>query len=118
MLGALALLLPSVWLLVGAEVARSMPLLIFAAALGGVAGGLGYRGGLEVINRIAPADRRSEVVSSYLVACFAGNSLPVIGIGLLSAASSALIAHVTFAAVITVLAGIAALAGIKYAPGG
>jgi hypothetical protein len=37
---------------------------------------------------------------------------------LLSAASSALIAHVTFAAVITVLAGIAALAGIKYAPGG
>jgi predicted MFS family arabinose efflux permease len=118
MLGALALLLPSVWLLVGAEVARSMPLLIFAAALGGVAGGLGYRGGLEVINRIAPADRRSEVVSSYLVACFAGNSLPVIGIGLLSAASSALIAHVTFAAVITVLAGIATLAGIKYAPAG
>jgi predicted MFS family arabinose efflux permease len=116
MLGALVLLLPSVWLLVGAELARSMPLLIFAAALGGVAGGLGYRGSLEVINRIAPADRRSEVVSSYLVACFAGNSVPVIGIGLMAAATSSLIAHITFAAVITALAGIAAWTGIRYAP--
>jgi predicted MFS family arabinose efflux permease len=116
MLGALALLLPSVWLLVGAEVAQSLPLLIFAAALGGVAGGLGYRGGLEVVNRIAPADRRSEVVSSYLVVCFAGNSLPVIGIGSLSAATSAFVAHVVFAAVISALAGIAALTGLKYAP--
>lgn len=116
MLGALALLLPSVWLLVGAELARSMPLLIFAAALGGVAGGLGYRGSLEVINHIAPADQRSEVVSSYLVACFAGNSLPVIGIGFMAAATSSLIAHITFAAVITALAGIAAATGIKFAP--
>jgi len=116
MLAALALLLPSVWLLVGAEVARSMPLLIFAAAVGGVAGGLGYRGSLEVVNRIAPADRRSEVVSSYFVVCFAGNSLPVIGIGLLAAAAGALTAHATFAAVIVALAGIAAATGIKYGP--
>jgi MFS family permease len=116
MFGALALLLPSVWLLVGAEVARSMPLLIFAAALGGIAGGLGYRGSLEVVNRIAPADRRSEVVSSYLVVCFAGNSVPVIGIGLLSAAAGVLTAHATFAVVIVALAGIAAATGIKYAP--
>jgi len=116
MFSALALLLPAVWLLVGAELARSLPLLLFAAALCGVAGGLGYRGSLEVINRIAPADQRSEVVSSYLIALFAGNSLPVIGIGVLSAAATPLVAHVTFAAVITALAGIAAWTGIKYAP--
>lgn len=116
MLSALAVLLPSVWLLVAAEVLQSLPLLLFAAALGGVSGGLGYRGSLEVINRIAPADRRSEVVSSYLIALFAGNSVPVIGIGLLSAAASALVAHVTFAAVITALAGVSAWTGIKYAP--
>jgi MFS family permease len=116
MFAALALLLPGVWLLVGAEIARSIPLLIFAAALGGVAGGLGYRGSLEVVNRIAPADRRSEVVSSYFVVCFAGNSLPVIGIGLLSATAGALVAHATFAVVITALAGIAAMTGIKYGP--
>jgi MFS family permease len=116
MFSALTLLLPAAWFLVGAELARSLPLLLFAAALCGVAGGLGYRGSLEVINRIAPADQRSEVVSSYLIALFAGNSVPVIGIGVLSAAATPLVAHVTFAAVITALAGIAAWTGIKYAP--
>jgi MFS family permease len=116
MFSALALLVPAAWLLVGAELARSLPLLLFAAALCGVAGGLGYRGSLEVINRIAPADQRSEVVSSYLIALFAGNSVPVIGIGVLSAMAGALTAHVTFAAVITVLAAIAAWAGVAYAP--
>ena len=116
MFGALALLPPSVWLLVAAEFGQSLPLLIAAAASGGIAGGLGYRGSLEVINRIAPPDRRSEVVSSYLIACFAGNSLPVIGIGVLAATATALVAHTTFAAVITVLAGLAAITGIKFAP--
>jgi MFS family permease len=115
-LSALLLLVPSVWIVVGAEVARSLPLLVFAAALGGVAGGLGYRGSLEVINRIAPADRRSEVVSSYMIALFAGNSVPVIGIGFLAAATTALTAHATLAAVITLLAAIALLTGLKFAP--
>jgi MFS family permease len=116
LLTALALLLPSAWLLVGAEIQQSPPLLFVSAALCGITGGLGYRGTLEVINRIAPVDRRSEVVSSYLIACFAGNSVPIIGIGLLSAEAGALSAHITFAAVITALAGIAAFTGVKYAP--
>jgi len=113
---ALLLLPPSVWVLVGAEVAHSLALLVFAAAVGGLAGGLGYRGSLEVINRIAPGDRRSEVVSSYMIAIFAGNSVPVIGIGFLAAAATALTAHVVFAAVLTVLAGVALLTGLKFAP--
>jgi len=116
MLGGLALLLPSLWLLVAAQIFQSMALLLIAAAGTGVCGGLGYRGSLEVINRIAPADQRSEVVSSYLVVCFAGNSLPVIGIGLLSAVAGSLAADVTFAAVITALAAIALLTGVKYGP--
>ncbi len=116
MFGALALLIPGVWLLVGAEVLKSLPMLLLAAAVGAVAGGLGYRGSLEVINRIAPADRRAEVVSSYLIALFAGNSLPIIGIGLLSAYAGSLAAHVSFALLINVLAGVAALTGIRYAP--
>jgi MFS family permease len=116
MMSGLALLPPSLWLLVGAQVAQSMPLLLLATALGGISGGFGYRGSLEVINRIAPAAQRSELVSSYLVALFAGNSLPVIGIGVLSAATDSLIAHAVFAALITILAGLAALAGTRYAP--
>jgi MFS family permease len=115
-LAALLLLPPSVWILVGAEVAHSLALLVFAAALGGLAGGLGYRGSLEVINRIAPGDRRSETVSSYMIALFAGNSVPVIGIGFLAAAATALTAHVVFAAVLTVLAGVALLTGLKFPP--
>jgi len=115
-LAALLLLPPSVWILVGAEIAHSLTLLVFAAALGGLAGGLGYRGSLEVINSIAPGDRRSEVVSSYMIAIFAGNSVPVIGIGFLSAAATALTAHVTFAAVLTGLAALALLTGLKFSP--
>jgi MFS family permease len=115
-LSALLLLPPSVWILVGAELARSLALLVFAAALGGLAGGLGYRGSLEVINRIAPPDRRSEVVSSYMIVLFAGNSVPVIGIGFLSAAVGAPTAHMIFAGVVTVLAAIALLTGIKFPP--
>jgi MFS family permease len=115
-LAALLLLPPSVWILVGAEIAHSLALLVFAAALGGLAGGLGYRGSLEVINRIAPADRRSEVVSSYMIALFAGNSVPVIGIGFLATATTALTAHVTFGAAVTVLAALALLTGLKFPP--
>jgi len=33
--------------------------------------------------------RRAEVVSSYLMSCYAGVSLPVIGIGALSATETA-----------------------------
>src|SRR5439155_381087 len=42
-LTALLLLPPSVWILVSAEVAHSLALLLFAAAVSGLAGGLGYR---------------------------------------------------------------------------
>lgn len=40
----------------------------------------------------------------------------MIGVGLLTVAAGSLVAHVAFAAVITALAGIAVLAGVKYAP--
>jgi predicted MFS family arabinose efflux permease len=116
MLGSLVMLLPSLWLLIVAQIFQSLPVLLLAAAGTGVSGGLGYRGSLEVINRMAPPDQRSEVVSSYLVVCFAGNSLPVIGIGMLAAATSQLVADVSFAVVITALAGLAFLTDIKYAP--
>jgi len=51
-----------------------------------------------------------------MVALFAGNSVPVIGVGLVSAATTPLTAHVIFAAVLTALAGIALLTGLKFRP--
>jgi hypothetical protein len=80
-----------------------------------VASALGYRDSLEVVNRISPADQRSEIVSSNLVAVYAGNSLPVIGIGILSGVASSAVAHVTFAVVIAALAAVAFFVGANYA---
>lgn len=59
------------------------------------------------MNEIAPADRRSEVVSCYLIAVYMGNSLPIIGIGLCSEIVPGVAAHLVFAIVIGALAGAA-----------
>ncbi|HEX4615547.1 MAG TPA: hypothetical protein VH230_06495 [Stellaceae bacterium] len=71
---------------------------------------------MEVVNRIAPSDKRSEVVSSYLIAVYLGNSLPIIGIGLLSEMVSSIAAHLAFAVIISLLAAVAFATGTKYAP--
>jgi MFS family permease len=116
MLSGLVLLWPSVALLVAAEFARSMPLLIAASGVAGIAAALGYRGSLAVVNRIAPDDRRAEVVSSYLIAMYLGNSLPIIGIGLVSDRAGSLAAHLVFAAVIAAIAAAALALGMKAVP--
>lgn len=97
MTSGLMLLLPAVALVVTAQGLRSMPLLLVATALAGVTMALGYRGSLQVVNDIAPDDRRAEVVSSYFIACFVGNSIPVIGLGVLSAVTDPLVASIVFA---------------------
>jgi len=68
-----------------------------------VSGALGYRGSLQIVNQIAPDNRRSEVVSSYLMFCYAGVSLPVIGIGVLSAIETPGLAEKILAAVIAAI---------------
>lgn len=109
MVGGLVVLLPAVALVVTAQAVASMPLLIAATALAGIAMGLGYRGSLQVVNDIAPEDRRAEVASSYFIACFLGNSVPVIGVGVLSTATEPLFASIAFACMVAALA-VAALA--------
>ncbi len=114
MLWALGLMVPSVVLLVAAQLAGSMAIMIAATALCGVTGALGYRGSLQVVNQIAPQDQRAEVVSSYFVCCFCGNALPVIGIGLISTWGSANLASILFAAMIAVFAVAALVFGVRY----
>jgi MFS family permease len=111
---ALALMLPSVALVVWAQTAGSLAILVIATALCGVAAGLGYRGSLQVVNQIAPADRRAEVVSSYFVCGFCGNALPVIGIGVIATLASATEASIAFAVMISVFALVALYFGAKY----
>ena len=104
MLWGLGLLLPSVGLLVAAQIAASMPVLLAATVFAGAAGAFGYRGSLQVVNGIAPAQQRGEVVSTYLIAVYLGNSVPIVGVGLLAALTAPLTAHAVFAAVIAALA--------------
>ncbi len=109
MLGGLALIVPSLALLMAAQEMRSLPVLLVGTAVSGLAAALGYRGSLQVVNQIAPAEKRAEVISSYLVACYLGNSLPVIGIGVLSRFAAPDTANLAFAAVVA-LCALAALA--------
>ena len=107
LLSGVTLLLPAAALLLLAQTTASIAALIGATLIGGAALALGYRGTLQVVNAIAPAERRAEVVASYLIACFLGNALPVIGIALLSQAAGSTAANVVFACAI---AGLGALA--------
>lgn len=104
MLAGLVLLVPSVGLLLLAQTVESIAALWVATAAGGIALALGYRGSLQVVNRLAPEHQRAEVVASYMIICFLGNSLPVIGVGVLSKVAGHTIAHGVFAAMIAALA--------------
>jgi len=114
MLWALGLMLPSVALLVSAQIVASMAIMIVATAACGIAAGLGYRGSLQVVNQIAPEHRRAEVVSSYFVCGFSGNALPVIGVGVISTLASSTAARLVFAVTISLFALVALCFGIKY----
>ncbi len=116
MLLALALMPPSVALIVGAQLAASMALLIAATAVCAIAAGLGYRGSLQVTNQIAPLDRRSEIVSSYLICGFIGNALPVIGVGVISTFAGAVTASLAFAVTIVIFALVALYFGWRHLP--
>lgn len=116
MLAALALMIPSILMVVAAQMLASMGLMIAATACCGVTAALGYRGSLQVVNEIAPQDRRAEVVSSFFICCFIGNALPVIGIGIISTYASPIAASLAFAGMIIVFALVALGFGLKNRP--
>lgn len=114
MLWSLDLMLPSLALLVTAQFMGSLAVMIVATATCGMAVGLGYRGSLQVVNQIAPDDRRAEVVSAYFICGFLGNALPVIGIGVLSTLIGSTVASLVFAVTIAAFAVTALVFGLKY----
>jgi MFS family permease len=116
MLTGLLLLPPSVATLVAAGEFRSLPLLLVSSLAGGVSAALAFRGSLQVVNQIAPEDRRAEVVSTYLLFGYVGVSVPVIGIGVLSHFANPVIATFVFAVVIGLCALAALATGYRSAP--
>jgi hypothetical protein len=107
MLAALCLFPPTLALLSAAQLMASLPVLLAGTALAGLAAALGYRGGLQVATRLAPEDRRAEVVSAYYLCGFSGNALPVIGVGAITVRSGAHAATGALAVVIGAFAIIA-----------
>jgi MFS family permease len=107
MLLGLGLMIPSVVLVVAAQVLASLWLLIVATAFCAVAAALGYRGSLQVVNQIAPEQQRAAIVSSYFICGFSGNALPVIGIGAISMVARTVVADTIFAGLIIAFAAIA-----------
>ncbi|WP_407150590.1 MFS transporter [Bradyrhizobium sp. ORS 86] len=107
MMWSLALMIPATTAVTAAQVCASLWGMLAATAVVAAAAGLGYRASLQVVNQIAPADRRAAVVSSYFICCFVGNALPVIGIGVLSSLTSSATADVAFSGMIAAFALIA-----------
>jgi hypothetical protein len=101
---ALWLMLPSVALIVVSQAYGSLAGMLAATAFCGAASGLGYRGSLQMVNEIAPAAQRAEVLSAYFICCFTGNSVPVIGVGIITMEAGPLAASASFAGFIVLLA--------------
>jgi len=113
---ASALLWLGLALLLAADAGRSMPILVAASIVAGAAMALGYRSSLGIINAIAPGAQRAEVVSSYLLICYSANAIPVIGVGVLTKAVDATVAHEIFAGVLALLGIVACLIGARQLP--
>jgi len=114
MLWSLALMIPAAGATVAAQMSKMLWVMVAATAIVAVSAGLGYRGSLQVVNEIAPTDKRAAIVSSYFVFCFVGNALPVIGAGVIASLTSATVADISFACLIAIFSVIALLFGRSY----
>jgi MFS family permease len=81
MLAGLMVFLAALGLIVAALSAASMPLFLAGTVVSGVATGAVFMGSLAVANRLAPAQNRGQVISTYFVFAYVGLTVPVIGVG-------------------------------------
>jgi MFS family permease len=99
LLAGIAALAAAIWL-------RSIPVLFASAIVAGFGQGLGIGFGLAEINEEVE-ERRGEVSSTYFVVLYAGLSLPVMGVGLLSQSVGLGTAGLIFCAIVA--AGVTAI---------
>ncbi|MFJ3306364.1 MFS transporter [Streptomyces sp. NPDC086549] len=77
-------LLAGLVLLAGALRWDLLSLVVLSAVVGGGGQGLSFRGALAAVAEASPADRRAAVISTLFVVAYAGISVPVIGVGVLT----------------------------------
>jgi MFS family permease len=105
----LALFLLVLALIVGGLSEASLGLFLAGTAVGGVAVGCVFMGSLSTANRLAPAERRAQIVSSYFVLCYLGLTIPVISVGISSEY------YGVFRSVLVCSIGLAVLSVLSYA---
>jgi MFS family permease len=80
-LAGLTVFLAALALIVAGLSAASMPLFLAATVVSGVAVGAVFMGSLATANRLAPAQTRGQVISTYFVFAYVGLTVPVIAVG-------------------------------------
>jgi MFS family permease len=80
-MAGLGLFLVGLALIVAGMGASSVGLFLGGAAVGGAAVGAMNMASLSMANRLAPADERGRVLSSYYVFAYTGLIIPVVGVG-------------------------------------
>ena len=81
-LSGLGILLPALALIVAGLSQASMALFLIGTIVGGVAVGAIFIGSLSTANRLAPAENRGRVVSTYFVFAYVGLTIPVVAVGI------------------------------------
>jgi MFS family permease len=89
--------------------AKSLPLFLVGAMVGGVGSGFAVRSAVLLVNHIAPPARRGEVLSTFFVIGYIGITVPVVGAGILITTTTLLTATVTLAVFVAALAAVAAV---------
>ena len=83
-MAGLGLFLAALALIVASLSQAGMALFLAGTVVGGIAVGAVFLGSLATANSLAPAERRGQTVSTYFVLCYAGLTIPVIGVGVAS----------------------------------
>ncbi|KJY32328.1 MFS transporter, partial [Streptomyces sp. NRRL S-444] len=104
-----AALLAGLVLLAGALYWDLLALVVLSALVGGSGQGLAFRGALSAVAGASPADQRAAVISMLFVVAYAGISVPVIGVGVLTGPVGLEGAGLVFLACMTVLVSTAAV---------
>jgi len=102
-LGGLSVFFPALALITVALRLASLNLFLAGICVSGVAVGAIFVGSLTIANRLAPPERRAQVVSTFFVACYLGLIIPVIGVGILSRFLAVFSAVLTLAIVLGVM---------------
>ena len=109
MLIGLTVFLAGLALVVAALSQASLALFLIGTIVSGVAIGAVFLGSLSTANRLAPAEIRGQVLSTYFVFLYVGITIPVIGVGLASQYAD------DFRAVLVCAIALAALSAVSMA---